>query len=128
MSFQHLPHGEVKVIGCPKDAIWNIMIDLRPQSPTHRHWRGGFGLTAENRRQLYVPEAFQTLCDDTEVVYLFAAFYEPDGTAGMHYDDEWPLPLTVISAKDETWPDFFGSQPLVIVEKQLGCINPLNAL
>jgi dTDP-4-dehydrorhamnose 3,5-epimerase len=135
MHFQRAPHGEVKVVSCLKGAIWDVIIDLRPQSPTHRQWRG-FELTAENRRQVYVPEAFahgfQTLCDDTEVGYLISAFYAPDAAAGVRYDDpafaiEWPLPPTVISEKDRTWPDFFDPQPSVIAEKQLECINPLNA-
>jgi dTDP-4-dehydrorhamnose 3,5-epimerase len=114
MHFQSAPHGEVKVVSCLKGAIWDVIIDLRPGSPTYRGWQG-FDLAAENRRQIYVPEGFahgfQTLCDDTEVGYLISSFYAPRAASGVRCDDpafaiEWPLPLTVISEKDKTWPDF----------------------
>lgn len=114
MHFQHAPHGEVKVVSCLKGAIWDVIIDLRPGSPSYRRWQG-FELTADNRRQLYVPEGFahgfQTLCDDAEVGYLISAFYAPVASSGVRYDDpafaiDWPLSLTVISEKDRTWPDF----------------------
>jgi dTDP-4-dehydrorhamnose 3,5-epimerase len=135
MHFQHAPHGEVKVVSCLDGAIWDVIIDLRPQSPTYRSWQG-FELTAANRRQLYVPEGFahgfQTLRDDTEVGYLISTFYAPHAAGGVRYDDpafaiDWPLPLTVISEKDATWPDFFDSQPSVIAEKQLECGDRSNA-
>jgi dTDP-4-dehydrorhamnose 3,5-epimerase len=112
MHFQRTPHGEAKVVSCLKGAIWDVIIDLRPESTTYRQWQG-FELTAENHRRLYVPEGFahgfQTLCDDTEVGYLISAFYSPLAAAGVRHDDpafaiEWPLPVTVISEKDRTWP------------------------
>ena len=114
MHFQRAPHREAKVVSCLKGAIWDVIIDLRPESPTYRQWQG-FELTAENCRQLYIPEdfahGFQTLCDDTEVGYLISAFYEPLAAQGVRHDDpafaiEWPLPLGVISDRDRTWPDF----------------------
>ncbi|MGH6895134.1 MAG: dTDP-4-dehydrorhamnose 3,5-epimerase [Geminicoccaceae bacterium] len=114
MHFQRAPHAEVKVVSCLRGAIWDVIIDLRPESPTYRQW-DGFELTADNRRQLYVPEGFahgfQTLCDDTEVGYLISAFYAPLAASGLRYDDPafaiaWPLPLSEISDKDRTWPDF----------------------
>jgi dTDP-4-dehydrorhamnose 3,5-epimerase len=114
MHFQRAPHDEVKVVTCLKGAIWDVIIDLRPESPTYRRWQG-FELTAENRRHLYVPEGFahgfQTLCDDTEVGYLISAFYAPLAASGVRYDDPafaiaWPLPLTAISEKDGSWPAF----------------------
>lgn len=114
MHFQRAPHGEVKVVSCLKGAIWDVIIDLRPGSSSYRQWQG-FELTAQNRRQLYVPEGFahgfQTLCDDTEVGYLISAFYAPEAACGVRYDDpafaiEWPLPVTAISEKDLSWPDF----------------------
>ncbi|MGH6944340.1 MAG: dTDP-4-dehydrorhamnose 3,5-epimerase [Geminicoccaceae bacterium] len=114
MHFQRPPHAEVKVVTCLKGAIWDVIIDLRPESPTYRQWQG-FELTAENRRQLYVPEGFahgfQTLCDDTEVGYLISASYAPVAADGVRYDDpafaiDWPLPVTEVSEKDRTWPDF----------------------
>ena len=116
MHFQRPPHSEVKVVRCLKGAIWDVIIDLRPASPTYRSWQG-FELTAENQRQLYVPQGFahgfQTLYDDTQVGYLISAFYAPQAASGVRYDDpafgiEWPLPFAEISEKDRNWPDFRG--------------------
>jgi len=114
MHFQRAPHGEVKVVSCLKGALWDVIIDLRPESPSYRHWQG-FELSAANRRQLYVPDGlahgFQTLRDDTEAGYLISAFYVPGAAAGVRYDDpafaiDWPLPPTAISEKDRAWPAF----------------------
>jgi dTDP-4-dehydrorhamnose 3,5-epimerase len=121
MHFQCAPHGEVKVVRCLKGAIWDVIIDLRPDSPTYRRWQG-FELSADNRRQLYIPvgfaHGFQTLCDDAEVGYLISAFYAPAAASGLRYDDpafaiEWPLALTVISEKDQTWPAFSAAAALL---------------
>jgi dTDP-4-dehydrorhamnose 3,5-epimerase len=114
MHFQRAPHAEVKVVSCLKGALWDVIIDLRPESPTYRRWQG-FELSAANQRQLYVPagfaHGFQTLCDDTRAGYLISAFYVPQAAAGIRYDDpafgiDWPLPASVISEKDRSWPDF----------------------
>lgn len=119
MHFQRAPHGEAKVVSCLKGAVWDVIIDLRPESPTYRRWQG-FELSAENYRRLYVPEGFahgfQTLCDDAEVGYLISAFYAPAAASGVRYDDpafaiEWPMSPTVISEKDRTWPDFLEPSP-----------------
>ena len=112
MHFQHTPFGEVKVVSCLKGAIWDVIVDLRPGSPSYRRWQG-FEIAAQSRRQLYVPQGFahgfQSLCDDTEVGYLISTFHEPLAADGVRYDDpafsiEWPLPVTVISEKDRAWP------------------------
>lgn len=114
MHFQRDPHGEVKVVTCTKGALWDVIIDLRPSSPTYRHWQG-FELTATNRRRLYVPKGFahgfQTLETDTEAGYLISAFYAPDAASGVRFDDprfgiRWPLPASVVSPKDASWPAF----------------------
>ena len=114
MHFQRAPHAEVKVVSCLRGALWDVIIDLRPESPTYRRWQG-FELSAANQRQLYIPagfaHGFQTLCDDTRAGYLISAFYVPEAAAGVRYDDpafaiEWPLPVSVISEKDRSWPDF----------------------
>lgn len=114
MHFQRAPHEEVKLLTCVKGAIHDVLIDLRPDSPTYRRWES-YHLTAESRRQLYVPaglaHGFQTLADDTEVAYLISAFYAPAASAGVRYDDPafaitWPLPVADVSAKDRAWPDF----------------------
>lgn len=114
MHFQHPPHSEIKVVSCLKGAIWDVIIDLRPESPTFRSW-SGFELSDTNRKQLYVPKGFahgfQTLTDDTIVAYLISEFYTPEATAGVRYDDPafaitWPLPVSVISKKDTEWALF----------------------
>lgn len=116
MHFQKPPHEEVKLIRCTRGMLHDVIIDLRPQSPTFRRWQG-FELTADNKCQLYIPKGFahgfQTLCDDTEICYLISAFYTPEAASGVRYDDpaftiHWPLPISVISDKDRTWPDFEG--------------------
>jgi dTDP-4-dehydrorhamnose 3,5-epimerase len=114
MHFQKDPYGEVKVVTCLKGAIFDVIVDLRQDSPTYRRWMG-VELTAENRNRLYIPKGFahgfQALTDDAEVGYLISAFYEPAAASGVRHDDpafgiRWPLPVTVISGKDVGWPDF----------------------
>ena len=117
MHFQRAPHAEVKIVRCLKGAIWDVIIDLRPGSPTYRRWEA-FELTAENRRQLYVPagfaHGFQTLCDDTEAGYLMSAYHTPSAACGVRYDDPafsiaWPLPPGQMSMMDKGWPDYSDS-------------------
>lgn len=114
MHFQREPHGEAKIVTCVKGAIFDVIVDLRPASPTFRRWQG-FELTDANRHRLYIPKGFahgfQTLTDNVEVGYLISAFYEPSAASGVRHDDpafgiEWPLPVTVISEKDKGWADF----------------------
>ena len=114
MHFQRAPHGEVKIVSCHKGAIWDAIIDLRPDSTTYKQWQG-FELTADNRRQLYVPEGFAhgqlSLCDDTEVHYLISNFYEPAAASGVRFDDpsfeiDWPVKPAVVSERDAGWPLF----------------------
>jgi dTDP-4-dehydrorhamnose 3,5-epimerase len=114
MHFQRAPHEEVKLLHCTRGAIYDVLIDLRSNSPTYLRWQA-FELTAENRLQLYVPagfaHGFQTLAPDTEVAYLISAFYTPSAAAGLRHDDpafavHWPLPVADISTKDRSWPDF----------------------
>ena len=105
------PAAEPKLVRCTAGAIYDVIVDLRPDSPGYlRHF--GVELTAENRRALYVPElcahGFQTLTDDTEVTYQMGAFYQPEFQRGFRYDDpafsiQWPLPVSVISEKDLSW-------------------------
>lgn len=116
MHFQKDPFSEVKVVTCMKGAIFDVIVDLRQDSPTFRHWIG-VELTAENRRRLYIPKGFahgfQALTDNAEVAYLISAFYEPSAASGVRHDDPafgilWPLPVTVISDKDVGWSNFSG--------------------
>ncbi|MDQ3823218.1 MAG: dTDP-4-dehydrorhamnose 3,5-epimerase [Actinomycetota bacterium] len=115
MHFQRAPHAEVKLVRCTRGALYDVIVDLRPSSPTHARWIG-VELTADNRRMLYVPEGFahgyQTLVDDTEAYYQVSAAYAPGAEGGVRWDDpafgiEWPDPdPPVMSEKDRTWPDY----------------------
>ena len=116
MHYQLAPAAESKLIRCTQGAIYDAIIDLRPDSSTYmRHF--GIELSADNHRALYVPEMFAhgylTLTDDTEIYYQVGEFYSPGYERGIRYDDpafsiEWPLPVTVISEKDKNWPPFEG--------------------
>ncbi len=114
MHFQREPYQETKLIRCTQGAIYDVVIDLRPQSPTFRKWAAA-ELTAENHHLLYVPEGFAhgflTLAPATEIFYQISEFYRPDHAAGVRWDDpvfgiDWPAPVHVISARDRTYPDF----------------------
>jgi dTDP-4-dehydrorhamnose 3,5-epimerase len=114
MHYQVAPYAEAKSLRCIRGAIYDVIIDLRPDSPTYMQWLE-VELTSENHRMLYVPEGFahgfQTLVDNTEVTYLVSQFYTPEAEGGVRYDDpafgvEWPLEVQVISDKDKSWPDY----------------------
>jgi dTDP-4-dehydrorhamnose 3,5-epimerase len=115
MHYQVAPYGEVKLVRCTRGAIYDVIIDLRPDSPTFKQWMG-VELTAENRRMLYVPEGFahgyQTLVPETEVFYQVSEFYTPEAEGGVRWNDpafaiEWPdTEVRTISEKDASWPDF----------------------
>lgn len=114
MHFQKGAAAEVKVVSCIRGALYDVIVDLRPGSPTLGRWEG-FELTAENRARLYIPagfaHGFQTLADDTEASYLISEFYTPDAASGIRFDDpqlaiRWPLPVTVVSERDRSWPGY----------------------
>jgi dTDP-4-dehydrorhamnose 3,5-epimerase len=116
MHYQRDPYAEAKLIRCTRGAVYDAVIDLRPDSPTFRHWFG-VELTAENRRMLYVPKGFahgyQTLMDETEISYQMSAPYYPDAAAGVRWNDpafgiRWPIDVTVIADRDRDYPDFSG--------------------
>ena len=119
LHYQREPDAEVKLIRCVRGAIYDVIADLRTESPTYGAWFG-LELTAENRRALYVPRGcahgFQALQDDTEVIYQVSASYAPASEGGVRYDDpffgiEWPMAVTEISEKDTSWPDYIPAQP-----------------
>jgi len=119
MHYQRPPHAEAKLVRCTRGAIYDVIIDLRPESATRRQWLG-VELTADNHRQLYVPEGFAhgfvTLTDDTEVTYQVSAFFAPEAEAGVRWDDpafgiEWPLPVVEMSDKDRNWPLYAAAGP-----------------
>jgi len=113
MHYQEKPHEEAKLVRCTRGAIYDVIIDLRPDSPTCGQWRGE-ELTGSNGTMLYAPEGFahgyQTLLNDTEMCYMTSALYAPEATRGVRYDAvafgiPWPLPVTAISEQDRKWPD-----------------------
>jgi dTDP-4-dehydrorhamnose 3,5-epimerase len=120
MHCQAGPHAEVKLVRCTRGAIYDVIVDLRPDSPTFMRWMA-IDLTAENRRMLYIPEGFahgyQTLVDETETYYQVSEFYEPASERGVRWDDPafgivWPhAERRIISEKDRLWPDF-DAEPL----------------
>lgn len=120
MHYQLPPATEVKLVRCTRGAIFDIIVDLRPGSPTYLE-HVGVELSADNRRALYVPDLFahgyQTLTPDAEVTYQVTEFYTPGYERGIRHDDpalglSWPLPVSVISPKDASWPEFDPSHPL----------------
>jgi dTDP-4-dehydrorhamnose 3,5-epimerase len=119
MHFQFPPAAETKLVRCPRGAILDIIVDLRPESPTYLE-HIAVELNEENHRGLYVPERFahgyQVLEDDTETSYQVGEFYTPGVEGGLMYDDprlglEWPLPVAVISEKDAQWPSLDEAEP-----------------
>ena len=115
MHYQVVPHAEVKLVRCTMGAIYDVIVDLRPASPTYCH-HVGVMLSAGNHRMLYIPEQFAhgfvTLEDNSEVSYHMSEFYAPTSASGFRWDDasfhiEWPEPCTIMSEKDRTWPTFF---------------------
>lgn len=114
MHYQAAPYAEAKLIRCTQGSIFDVIVDLRPASPTYKTWIG-VELSAANHRMLYVPEGFAhgflTLEDEVEVTYQVSQFYTPEAERGARWDDpafgiEWPLPVSVISDKDCGWPDY----------------------
>ena len=112
MHYQAPPNEEVKLVRCIKGSIYDVIVDLRPDSPTFCQ-HAAVILSAENRRALYIPHGFahgfQTLWDDSELFYHMSSFYEPSSARGFRWDDpmisiKWPEALTVISDKDRSWP------------------------
>jgi dTDP-4-dehydrorhamnose 3,5-epimerase len=116
MHYQLPPNWEAKTVRCVRGAVFDVVVDLRPDSPTHKQW-DGFELTCDNHRMLYIPEGcahgYQTLMDASELEYLTTAFYAPESARGVRFDDpafaiNWPLPIGVISQADRSWPDYKG--------------------
>lgn len=114
MHFQLPPHGEVKVVRCVRGAIFDVIVDLRPDSFTYCRWQG-IDLNESNRRALYIPEGFAhgflTLTDDAEIFYQMSSGFVPGSASGIRWDDPaisicWPDQPQCISEKDMAYPDF----------------------
>lgn len=119
MHFQFPPAAETKVVRCTRGAILDIIVDLRPESPTYLQ-NVAVRLDEDNGRSLFVPERFahgyQTLVDGTETSYFVGEFYTPDAEGGLRADDprlglEWPLPVTTMSEKDRGWAELDEVEP-----------------
>jgi dTDP-4-dehydrorhamnose 3,5-epimerase len=123
MHFQYPPATETKLVRCTRGAILDVIIDLRPESPTYLE-HIAVELNEDNMTALYVPERFahgyQTLCDNTDTSYHVSEFYTPNAEGGLRYDDmrlgiRWSLPVSVISAKDQQF------RPLREIEDEVKC-------
>lgn len=114
MHYQTAPHEETKLVRCTRGSIYDVMLDLRPTSPTFKQWVSA-ELTEENQRMLYIPKGvahgFQTLHDETEVLYQMSEFYSPEMARGVRWDDpsftvQWPSKPLIVSRKDASYQDF----------------------
>lgn len=114
MHFQKAPYGETKLVRCTRGAVYDVIIDLRPESVTFKQWFG-IELTAENHTMLFVPRGFAhgfvTLVDDCEVMYEVSQFYTPEADSGVRYNDPafgivWPTEILEVTEKDANHPDF----------------------
>ena len=114
LHYQASPHSETKLVRCTAGAIYDVIVDLRPDSPSFQHW-AAFELSRDNDRSLYVPASvahgFQTLTDDAEVSYQISEFYHPESARGIRWDDprlkvDWPIRPPMLSERDAAFPDF----------------------
>ena len=114
LHYQKEPHQEVKIVRCTRGAVFDVVVDIRRDSPTFRKWFG-IELNPDNASMLYVPEGcatgYLTLMDDSEIYYNTSEFYAPDSATGIRYDDplfgiRWPGEIKVISDNDTSWPDY----------------------
>jgi dTDP-4-dehydrorhamnose 3,5-epimerase len=112
LHYQVKPHEEAKLVRCTQGAIWDVIVDLRENSPTRYRWFAA-ELTSENRRALYIPRGlahgFQTLSDNSEVFYQMSEFYHPESSRGVRWDDPmigitWPVDNPVLSPRDKSYP------------------------
>jgi dTDP-4-dehydrorhamnose 3,5-epimerase len=114
MHYQAAPHEEAKLVSCIRGAIYDVAIDLRPESPTFKRWYGA-ELSAENHEMLFIPEGFahgfQTLTDGSDVFYQMGERYVPEAARGVRWDDpafgvRWPSAERLIAPRDQSYPDF----------------------
>src|SRR5262245_57331172 len=120
MHYQVAPAVETKLVRCTRGSIFDVVVDLRPASPTFRSWYGAY-LSADNAQMLFVPEGCahgcQSVEDASELLYLTSSFYSPNHVRGVRYDDpaigvRWPLEVSAISDQDRSWPDLESDQNL----------------
>lgn len=115
MHYQEAPHAEDKLIRCTRGSLYDVIIDLRPQSPTFKQWFS-LELTEDDPKMLYIPKGcahgFQTLKDNTEIFYQMSEFYHPESARGVRWNDpvfriDWRAGIPMIlSERDRNWPDY----------------------
>lgn len=125
LHYQTAPHAEVKILRCTRGSVYDVIVDLRPDSPTCGKWFGS-ELSATNHRMMYVPEGFATgyltLEDNSEIYYHTSHRFNPQAAFGVRYDDpafgiEWPGEIRVISDQDRSWTDFASrGEPMALAE------------
>jgi len=112
LHFQKPPHAESKIVRCTRGSIFDVIVDLRPESPTYKRWFG-IELSDENRKMVYVAEGmaqgYMTLQDNTEINYHTTEFFTAEAASGVRFDDpvlgiRWPMSATAISEQDRSWP------------------------
>jgi dTDP-4-dehydrorhamnose 3,5-epimerase len=131
LHFQYPPAGESKIVRCTRGAILDVAVDLRPESLTYLD-HVAVELTADNYRALYIPErcahGYQTLVDDTHMLYFAGACYAPGSEGGLGYDDPrlgvaWPLPVSLISDKDRNWQALSTFEPELQRKMRAAALN-----
>lgn len=114
MHFQRPPHEEVKLVRCTRGEAYDVVLDLRPGSPTFRQW-SAVEITAANHKAVYVPRGcahgFQTLCAETELLYYMSESFHPDFADGVRWNDPafaiaWPIADAILSERDNSYPNF----------------------
>lgn len=112
LHYQIAPHEEVKIVSCRRGRIFDVVVDIRKDSPTYGEWIG-IELSEANHKSLYIPQGFahgfQTLCDDADVFYLMGHYYFPDSARGILWNDPklniaWPIKESIVSEKDKNLP------------------------
>jgi dTDP-4-dehydrorhamnose 3,5-epimerase len=112
LHFQKPPHAESKIVRCTRGSIFDVIVDLRPESPTYKRWFG-IELSDENGKMVYVAEGmaqgYMTLQDNTEINYHATEFFNAEAASGVRFDDpvlgiRWPMSATAISEQDRSWP------------------------
>jgi dTDP-4-dehydrorhamnose 3,5-epimerase len=117
MHYQAVPHAEDKLVRCTRGGLYDVIVDLRKESPTYKQWVA-VKLTEDNSRMLYIPKGFAhgflTLTDNTEIFYQMSEFYHPESACGVRWNDpafkiHWPAgDRAIISDRDQNWPDYTG--------------------
>jgi dTDP-4-dehydrorhamnose 3,5-epimerase len=126
IHYQQAPHADAKVVRCCRGAIYDVIVDVRPESATYGEWNA-VELTAESHTMMYIPEGlghgYQTLRDDTEILYQTSEFYHPESAVGIRYNDpafeiDWPLPVACISQGDTSLPDVTGDRVIASTQPE----------